>query len=171
MSNENSGPLSITLPTSTTKSAMPQIASNTWAKFKYAAPVKQRTIAGEGKGDVLDFEFHLAEPASDTEGKTINPGGVGSKQFHTVFMYGKDGKEAALDRATKEVNKILDAMLGTGDPGNAKGKPARPDFNNELQPSLIGLTFWGKVRARQNDPSRNDIVEFRHESEMQTAGA
>lgn len=145
----DSGPLSITLGTSNITTAIPQIADNTWAPLKLNT-ISQKTI--KDKGDVLEFEFQLTEAASSSEGKPIAPNGLGSKVFHSVFLFGKDGPEAVAERAAQNVARIIDALLGTGDADNTKGKPARPQFTPQLVPDLIGKVAYCNIKHK-TDPN------------------
>lgn len=156
-------PLSISLPTSTTKTAFPLIKDGSVVKVSFAGATQK---AIENKGDILEFEFHLAEPAQSTDGEVIQPGKLGSKLFHPIFMW---GGEDPIVRATRSVNRILDALLGTGDPGS--NKPARPDFNGALVEQLRGATCYATVKVPTREGAiGNEISQFRHESEISAAG-
>lgn len=167
MSTE-SGPLSISLPTTTAKTTIPLIAEGIWVKLKFDG-VKEKKL--ESKGDILEFAFSTVDPVRTSDGDVVNPGQPGSKLFKSAFLFGKDGPEAALKRATADVSRILDALLCTGDPENKKNRPARPEFNAELIPTLIGLTCWAKTKHRTGEYSGVDIAELRHESDMPQATA
>ena len=150
----NQGPLSITLDTSAAKTAIPLIADGKFCDFQ----LKQVTQKDGEKGATISFEFDLVNPTTDTDGNPILPGGLGSKQFVNIQCYAKeDAKDSKW--FVKKLARYIDALLGTGDPGNAKGKPARPDFNSELVPQLIGKTLKAKVKVRTGEYTGNDFAD------------
>lgn len=139
-------PLSISLNLSGTKTAIPMVADGTMVKLRL---VSLSQIKGD-KGNSLRFEYDLVEPAPDTEGGTINPGAFGSKIFENIAMYAKpDAKDPRWFE--KNIAQRIDAMLGTGDQGNKKGKPTRPDLSAELVPQLIGKELIAKMKVQQDD--------------------
>lgn len=152
-----SGPLNISIPTDQAKTSIPMFVEKTYIKVRFGK-VQQDTI--EGKGDTIKFEFDLVDPAPNQDGGTILPGQLGSKVFKTVYLYGKDGVEAAQKRAGTDVGKILDGFLGTADVDNKKGKPARPAFGPELVPSLIGQISFLQMRNPTGDRTQQDISSF-----------
>jgi len=164
--SQTSGPLSINLSTSTTKTAVPMPQDNSYVKVRLAGPPEE--TGDEGK-KVLTWKLELAEPTTDTAGKPLRPGDFGSTFFRRIYLYGKDGEAKALERAGVDVAKILDALLGTGDPGNDKGKPDRPDFGPQLVPTIIGLTCWIRVKHKTGEFTGIDIAEFKHEGDMKVA--
>lgn len=151
-----SGPLDFSLPTGTTKTAIPRLVPDTYVKVRLAGI---RSESGE-KGKTLHFDWQLVDPTPNADGGTIMPGQLGSKIFDTLYLYGKDGEEAAKVRATEKVSKILDGLLGTADPDNKKGKQPRPEFTPELAPTLYGLTTLIKVRDPKGDRTQQDIVSY-----------
>lgn len=141
------GPLSINLSTSKTKTAVPTIQENLKVPFRVAGINKSHV---EGKGDVLTFECDLVNPTITKDGTPLNPGDFGSKQFHKIQLYAKaDAKDS--EWFLTKLSKIIDACLGTGDPGNDKGKPVRPDFNDEVAAQMIGKTFIATMRIRAEE--------------------
>lgn len=139
-------PLSISLDLSGTKTAIPMVADGTMVRLRL---VSLTQIKGE-KGNSLRFEYDLVEPAPDTEGGVINPGAFGSKIFETIAMYAKpDAKDPKW--FYKNIAQRIDAFLGTGDEGNKKGKPVRPDLSAELVPQLIGKELVAKMKVQQDD--------------------
>jgi hypothetical protein len=139
-------PLSISLNLSGTKTAIPMVADGTMVRLRL---VSLTQVKGE-KGNSLRFEYDLVEPAPDTEGGTINPGAFGSKIFEQIAMYAKpDAKDPLWFH--KNIAQRIDALLGTGDEGNKKGKPTRPDLSAELVPQLIGKELVAKMTV-SNDP-------------------
>lgn len=152
-----SGPLNLTLDTSNAKTSIPFFIENTYVKARLQK-ISQDEV--EGKGSTISFEFDLVDPAPNADGGTILPGGMGSKIFKTVYLYGKDGEEAAKVRATNDISKILDGILGTDDAGNKKNKPTRPTFGAELVPTLIGQITLLKFRNPKGDRTSQDIIGF-----------
>lgn len=152
-----SGPLNLTLDTSNAKTSIPFFVENTYVKARLQR-IEQDTL--EGKGDTISFEFALVDPAPNQDGGTILPGAMGSKIFKTLYLYGKDGEEAAKVRAANDIGKILDGLLGTGDADNKKGKAPRPNFGPELVPTLIGQTTLLKFRNPKADRTSQDIIGF-----------
>ncbi len=138
-------PLSISLNLSGTKTAIPMVADGTMVRLRLISLSQIKT----DKGNSLRFEYDLVEPAPDSEGGTINPGAFGSKIFENIAMYAKsDAKDPEWFKKTTA--QRIDALLGTGDDGNKKGKPKRPDLDASLVPNLIGKELVAKMRI-QND--------------------
>lgn len=139
-------PLSISLDLSGTKTAVPMIQDGSMVRLRL---VSLGQVKGE-KGNSLRFEYDLMDPAPDTDGGTINPGAFGSKIFEQVAMYAKpDAKDPLWFHKT--IAQRIDALLGTGDPDNKKGKPNRPDLSADLVPQLIGKELIAKMSVQQDD--------------------
>lgn len=161
-----SGPLNLTLDTANAKTSIPFFVENTYVKARLQA-IQQDEV--EGKGPTISFEFNLADPAPNQDGGTILPGQMGSKIFKTVYLYGKDGEEAAKVRAANDIGKIIDGLLGTADADNKKGKQPRPAFGPELVPTLIGQVTLLKFVNPKGDRTSQDIREFKFPGDV--AGA
>lgn len=169
-------PLSIQLPTATTKTAIPQIANETWAKFRlvsmkqFSVKLKQETYGTE-TGRLHKWEFDLVDPVKASDGSVIEPGKLGAKQFVNVQLYAKpDAKDP--EWFVKKTCRILDALLGTDDPDNKKNKPPRPELTAELVPQLIGKVLLGKMKESTNEGvTRTDINEFAFPADMEAKGA
>lgn len=148
MSSENQGPLSIELALSDTKTAVPLVAHDHMTVLRLVN-VTQKTVDrpnGAGQGAQINFEFTLVEPVPSADGAGIVPGAFGSTIFETVPLYAKaDAKNPNWFK--EKISKILDALLGTGDPGNTKGKPPRPNLSAQLVPDLIGKTVVAKIKV------------------------
>lgn len=139
-------PLDISLNLSEAKTAVPMVADNTMVRLRL---VSLTQLKGD-KGNSLRFEYDLCDPAPDTEGGTINPGAFGSKIFENVALYAKpDAKDPRWFE--KIVAQRIDALLGTGDKDNKKGKPTRPDLSSQLVPQLIGKELVAKMRVQQDE--------------------
>lgn len=162
-----SGPLNINLSTDTTTTGIPGFDPNTYVKMRFA-DVKKDPV--EGKGDKLTFIFELTEPAASNAGGTITPGQLGSKVFHTIFMYGKDTAPGQVPTwAVEKICKVLDGFLGTGDPDNKKGKPVRPAFNDQLVPTLMGQVAFLKFKNPTGDRTSQDVAELKFPGDMPQA--
>lgn len=144
----SNGPLSINLSTSTAKTSVPTIPENVKVPFRLIG-ITSNTPEGKS-GPVLTFEFELVQPTVDKSGKTLNPGDFGSKQFHKVYCYAKEGSKDPTYYLGK-IAQIQDALLGTGDPGNDKGKPERPDFNDETAAQLYGKVLIATMKVKSDE--------------------
>lgn len=119
-----SDPLSVNLSTKNAQTAIPL--------FQDKTPVHLRLISAtqetSDKGPFLKFKYELTQPApSNQSGKTILPGGLGSIFFENIQLYSKpDAKDPTWFVA--KISSRIDALLGTGDPGNAHNKPERPEL-------------------------------------------
>ena len=139
-------PLDISLNLSGTKTAVPMVQDGAMVKLRLVSLTQPR---GE-KGSSLRFEYDLVDPAPDTDGGTINPGAFGSKIFEQIALYAKpDAKDPRWFE--KNIAQRIDALLGTGDSGNKKGKPERPDLSPQLVPQLIGKELIAKMAVQQDD--------------------
>lgn len=138
-------PLSISLNLGDTKTAIPMIQDGQVCRLRLVGLSQGATE----KGKVLKFEYDLQDPAPDTEGGTITPGAMGSKIFENIQLYAKpDAKDPKWFE--KKIASRIDALLGTADKDNKKGKPPRPDLSAELVPQLIGKTLVAKMVVRQD---------------------
>lgn len=147
-------PLSIDLNMEGVKTAVPMIADGSLVKLKLA----NLTQTSNDKGTTLKWEFDLVDPAPNTDGGQILPGALGSKVFETIPLYAKpDAKDPKW--FLSKIAKRLDALLGTGDAGNSKGKPARPSLNPQTVTALIGQTMIAKISVRTGEYTGNEIKE------------
>ena len=145
-------PLDISLKLGSTKTAIPAFADNSMVVLRLISLSQQK---GE-KGNTLRFEYDLVEPATDTEGNPIKPGDFGSKVFENIALYAKpDAKDPLWYE--KRISARVDSLLGTGDRGNSKGKPERPDLDAKLVPQLIGKILIAKMRLRKDDFGGSEI--------------
>jgi hypothetical protein len=136
-----------------TKTTIPVIADGTLVNLRLAS-LKQNTT---DKGKSLQWEYDLVDPAPDTDGNTIKPGDFGSKIFEHIALYAKpDAKDPKWFE--KRIASRIDALLGTGDKGNPKGKPERPNLNAQLVPELLGKSLVAKMRVRKDEYGGNEIA-------------
>lgn len=169
------GPLSISLPTSTTKTGVPMFADNTYVHFRLTELTSSHN---EGKGDVIKFKWELIDEAASVdsqrgEGETIKPGKFGSTYFENVPLYDKNTDPAnpqVPDWAVKKICARLDALLDTGDPGNKKGKEPRPEFNADLVPNLLGKSVWAMMKVKGGEYEGNEISKIMSEQVYANAG-
>lgn len=158
-----SGPLNLTAPTESAKTAIPMFPEGTYVKFRLKE-IGQDAVPDKGNdAGVIKFEFELVEPAPDQEGGTIAPGALGSKVFVNVQNYDKNTPAAPgvwPKWALEKLAKIQDGLLGTGDTGNKKGKPARQGFGPQLVPSLIGQVTFLKFKNKTGDFIGQDVQSF-----------
>ena len=152
MANTNEGPLDITLNISQAKTAVPMIADGHVCKWRLHSISK---VSGE-KGDQLKFEYDLVDPAPDSEGGQILPGAMGAKFFENIALYAKpDAKDPKWFE--KRIASRVDALLGTGDAGNKKNKPTRPDLDAQAVAQMIGKELVAKMKVRTGDFIGNEF--------------
>lgn len=156
-------PVSISMDLTKHKTTVPVISNDRWVKARLA---NLGQVANE-KGQMLKWEYHLLEPAPTTDGGTVNPG---FPIFENITLYSKDTPPGQWpDFAKTKVCKRVDALLGTGDPGNKAGRPERPAFSGELVPVLIGKELYLQLTAKTGDYEGNDIKQVRFPADMPTA--
>lgn len=157
-------PLSITLNTQDAKTVIPKIADGTWVKLRFVGATQSHV---ENKGDVITFESDLIDPAPSHTGDIILPGALGSKIFEQIQCYAKEGAKNP-NWFVEKISKRIDAMLGTGDADNKKGRPQRPQFDAACVAQLVGKTYFAQmgVRVDDNKVERQDINAVAFEEDM-----
>lgn len=152
MADQNTGPLDISIDLSQTRTAVPMVQDGHLCRWRLV----NVTGAQTDKGKSTKWEYDLVEPAPNTEGGTINPGEMGGKFFENIQLYAKpDAKDPKWFE--KKIATRVDALLGTGDTGNASGKPGRPVFNGELIPQLIDKELVAKMAVKTGDYTGNEF--------------
>lgn len=146
-------PLSITLDTTKQKTSVPMITDGHFCKVRL---VKLEGTVNDGKPGTK-WEFQLVDPAPTTEGGQVQPG---FPLFVNIPLYDKEGGKGTAGWWLTKIAKFQDALLGTGDPGNKKGKPERPAFGPDLIPSLIGKEAIAKVKVKTGEFEGNDIASL-----------
>ncbi len=136
-------PLNINLDITDTTTGIPVIADGQIVKL-HLEKVTQSEV--EGKGSTTRWEYKLVEPAPTTDGTTLNPGDFGSTIFENIQLYSKEGS-ARPDWFKERIATRIDALLGTGDKGNKKGKPERPNLSGETVAKLIGQSMLVKMKV------------------------
>jgi hypothetical protein len=154
-------PLDISLNLGDTKTAIPTIKDGELVPLRL---VSLGQVATE-KGKSTKWEYDLVSPAPDSDGGVINPGAMGSKVFENIQLYAKpDAKDPKWYE--KRIATRIDALLGTGDKDNKKGKPPRPDLNSQLVPQLIGKTLVAKMRVRTGEYTGNEIASVTYPGDI-----
>lgn len=150
-------PLSIKMNTAGATTAIPLIADGTTCKFRL------KSLGQSEKGDNdqwsrLVFEFVTTDPAPTQEGKQVQ---LGFPVFVRLPLGSKEDPANVPEWVSRVSATIEDALLGTGDADNEKGKPQRPELNAELIPSLIGKELIAKVKIRKADNFiGNDLGDY-----------
>lgn len=109
---------------------------------------------------MIVFEWELTAPAPSTEGNEIKPGDMGSHFFENVALFDKNTTDGSVPKwAQERIAKRIDALLGTGDPDNKKGKPTRPPLSPQVIPTLIGKELVAKMGVRTGDFIGNEFTQ------------
>lgn len=138
------GPLS-NLNTSRASTAVPLIADAQMGPFR----VEQLTVdqpEGNRTWPQLKAKLVSVIAMASSEGHPIN---AGWPLFITFPLGTKDNPAVAPDWAGPAIAKFQDGVLGTGDEGNKKGKPTRPDLTEESLPEYIGKTVVCKIGIKK----------------------
>lgn len=160
------GPLSIQLNTAV-KTSVPAFQPNQLIAFRCADIQEGQT----DKGKTIKFTWELVEPSPSTDPeKPIMPNAFGSKVFDTVFLYDKNTPPDQIpDRAIAAVAARQDAVLGTGEPDNKKGKTVRPPFNAECVQAMLGQISYLQFRPAKDDGTGQDIKSFTYPGDVKQA--
>ncbi len=183
------GPLSTTYSLAAAKTAFPMAQKGVLAQWRCTnvtsemKELKEESVGiiENGQGRALKFEFELVNPVSDCDGVPILPGKPGSKMTRTINLFARvSGKSH--DWFIRSICDIVDALLGTADADNKKGKPPRPDINlgsptvgAELAQILVSRELIAKMDVRTHEGNTNSDFEklfFPPDlAAMQTGGA
>lgn len=169
-----SGPLSNILSTATAKTSVPLIADGQYCGFR----LTELTLVDGEKGKTAKFKYELTSPTITTDNTPLLPGEFGSIQFVNVPCYAKpDAKDPGW--FVKRISSYVDALLGTGDAHNPKGKPARPEFfdmaaaqQNVLQldqstvSALLGKELIAKMKVRTGEYEGNEFAAVFHPADV-----
>lgn len=117
-------------------------------------------------GDSIHFEWHLLDGAESTDGKELKPG---FPVFDAIYLYSKNEPGVIPDMAKTKISKRMDALLGTGDEGNEKGRPTRPNSFIDAIPNMIAKEAWLKLKIKTGENASNEIVEVRSIADMSAA--
>lgn len=148
-------PLSISLPTDSTKTSTPLISDGFTAEWRFVSVDQKQT----DKGVVLGLRWDLVKPAPTTSGITLNPGDFGSSFFENIQLYDKHSTPGGPppEWAVKKIASRIDACLGTGDPGNSKGKPTRPTFDAATVALMTGKVVLAKMKVKTGEYEGNEF--------------
>lgn len=161
----NTGPLSTAFNLSGVSTARPVIADGHLCHARFAG-VK---LLPTEKGNMMSWEFHLLDEAPTGElGKSVKPGFSLNER---IYLYGKDVPPGEIPpRAIVNMCKIIDAILGTDNPENKKGRPVRPDFSTDsieqtvakMNEAMLAQEVWFIVKVKNDDKygAQNDIAKF-----------
>jgi len=155
-------PLSNSYDLSNAKAIVPLIADGVLARMRLV----NLTLDKTEKGPSTKWEYDLLDAVPSTEGDQIRPGDFGAKFFENIQMYAKPDAKDPTWFVTK-IAKRVDALLGTSDRGNRKGKPERPpiDLNPASADSVIpqlaemlkGKEIVAKMAVKQGEFTGNEI--------------
>lgn len=140
---------------------MPLIADDSTVQIRFKTVKENKTE----KGTVLVFEYTTSAPCQSSEGGTINPG---FPLFERVQLYDKNTAAGEVpDWAMKRICNRIDGFMGTADPENKKGKPARPNFSPQLIAEMVGREAFARVKVRVTpDYTGNDIVSLSYPGDV-----
>lgn len=166
----SNGPLNINLDMSDVKTAVPIIADGHLTRWRLEKVTAKEV---ENKGNSVQFEYKLVQPAPTTDDGVIHPGDFGSTFFETIQLYAKpDAKDPKW--FLKKIATRVDALIGTADKGNKAGKPERPvGFDANVIAQLIGKELIAQMKVRTGDFNGNEFnkVFFPPDLEKQAVGA
>lgn len=177
-----SGPLSIAMNLAEAKVAFPICQDGvyvTWRCSKVSLDSRELKEPSSGvvennHGKYLKLDFDLVDPAPDTDGQQILPGKPGSKFFDSTNLYSKnDAKDPGW--FVKKIAGRIDALLGTADADNKKGKPPRPNIDltsptldADLAALLVGKTLVARMRVSNSAEfgTRSEFGDIRFPADM-----
>lgn len=134
-------PLSISLELGDVKTGIP-ILLNNHIGLAFVENIEE--IKHE-KGGGVKFKFKLAEECPTNDGKSVSAGFPVSQN---VWFFDKNTPPDEIpERSKQTIARYLDAIFGTGDPGNTKGKPPRPALNLATVTEAIGKQVLLKFKA------------------------
>lgn len=139
-------PLNINLDLSQVVTTVPLIADG-------QTPLVRLKNISQGDRDgnvVIKWEFALVEPALAQDGTEVRPG------FPLFATF-----DISHDFLVQRMTRFMDAILGTGDASNAKGRPARPRFNAETVSQMLGAEVYARIvvtKSKKSDYVANDIA-------------
>lgn len=152
-----SGPLSL-FSTSKASTSLPLIADGTMCRFRIES-VSVDQPEGNRTWAQIKIVTKTLDPVPSSEGHPIN---AGWPVFNTFPLGTKDATTTPPDWAPGAVSKFIDAVFGTGDKDNKKGKPERPEFFDQEAAaqgvaklsdaalSMIGKEIVAKVAVKKS---------------------
>jgi hypothetical protein len=148
-------PLNINLDLSQIVTTIPLIADGQTALVR----LKNITQGDRDGVIILKWEFVLVNPAQSQEGAEVR---AGFPLFTNFYM----DQEWLVQKMTR----FMDALLGTGDAHNSKGRPARPRFNAETVSQMLGAEAYARItvsRSKKSDYVANDIASLVHKEDYE----
>jgi hypothetical protein len=142
----DNAPLNINIDLSNVVTTIPLVADNTQAKVR----LKNVTQNDRDGTPIIRWELVLTEPAPTADGGEVKPGFPLYVNFDT-----------SQDWLMQKMSRFVDGLLGTGDKGNTKGKPARPPFNSETVSQMLGREGVARIivtRSKKSDYVGNDVA-------------
>lgn len=134
-------PLSISMELGDVKTGIPILLNNHIA----LCTVESIDQLKYEKGPGVRFKFKLAEECPTNDGKTVSAGFPVSAN---IWGFDKNTPEGEWpERSKQAIARYLDAIFGTGDPGNTKGKPPRPALDGATVADAIGKPVLLKFKA------------------------
>jgi len=149
-------PLNITINLKDVTTALPLILDGTTARVR----VKNISQTERDGIPIVKWELVLTEPAPTVDGLQANPG-------FPLFINFDTSQEWLLQKMAK----FIDGFLGTGDRGNKKGKPERPDLDARVAADLIGKEAVAKIsvqKSKKTDYVGNDISSLTFPGDLNT---
>jgi hypothetical protein len=146
----NIQPLNVNFDLSNVKTAIPLIADGHIVQARLKSIEQEQT----DKGATLKWTYETTEPAPTKDGSEAAPG---FPIFERIQLYAREGAKNPTWFLEK-IARRMDALLDTGDEGNAKGKPARPAFGPETVAQMIGRPVALKMSISSYEGNeRNEI--------------
>lgn len=154
-------PLSTAFDTTGIKTGRPIIADGSIVKVRLA-DIGERS---NDNGKSIVFEYHLLEPAPTNDGDQVKPG---FSIREGITLYDKDTPPGEVPkRSLQKICARQDAFLGTGDEGNKKNRPTRPQFGPECAASMIGKEAFLKLKAKEGEFAGNDVISSIFPADLQ----
>jgi hypothetical protein len=151
---QDTQPLNITINLKEVTTALPLIVDGTAAHVR----VKNISQVDRDGAVIVKWELVLTEPAPTVDGAQANAG-------FPLFINFDTSQEWMLQKMAK----FIDGFLGTGDRGNKKGKPERPDLDARVAADLIGKESLAKIviqKSKKTDYVGNDISSLTYPADL-----
>jgi hypothetical protein len=147
-------PLNINVNLADVTTTVPLIVDGTMAKVR----LKNISQTERDGNPVIKWELTLSEPAPTTDGLQVQPG------FPLFISF-----DISHEFLVQKMARFVDAFLGTGDVGNKKGKPARPQLNADTVTRMLGSEAIAKIsvqKSKKSDYVGNDIATMTHVDDL-----
>jgi hypothetical protein len=150
----DTSPLNITINLKEVTTALPLIVDGTTVRVR----VKNISQIERDGVPIIKWEIALTEPAPTVDGQQAHAG-------FPLFINFDTSQEWMLQKMAK----FMDGFLGTGDRGNKKGKPERPDLDAQTAAELIGKESQAKIsiqKSKKTDYVGNDIASLTYPGDL-----